>query len=291
MLLLVPALLFTACESDTETPGAGHLRLHITDAPLDAENITGVYITFSEIHYKGHDENWHRFDEFDGPVTINLLDLTRGETDILGFFELEAGTYSQLRFILLATERGQGPPSNPQTYLEFEDGTTTPLFVPSGEQTGYKAIGHFSVPANGHTEVTADFDIRRSVVRAGASGLYLLKPTIRLIVNEEAGRITGEVTSVPENTGIVVYAYESGTYTEEEAAEPEAEQSRFPGAVNTDMVDEEGIYHIDFLAPGSYDLVVASTLDGEFEEVLGIVEGVTVESGQTTVRDIDLEEL
>jgi hypothetical protein len=38
------------------------------------------------------------------------------------------------------------------------------------------------VPVNGTVVVTADFDVRKAVVVAGSS--YILKPTIKLIVND-----------------------------------------------------------------------------------------------------------
>jgi hypothetical protein len=38
------------------------------------------------------------------------------------------------------------------------------------------------VPVNGTVVVTADFDVRKAVVLAGSS--YILKPTIKLIVND-----------------------------------------------------------------------------------------------------------
>lgn len=56
----------------------------------------------------------------------------------------------------------------------------------------------------------------------------------------------------------MVYAYEAGTFTEEEAADPAEEQARFPNAISSDVADDEGYYHLAYLAPGSYDLVVVS---------------------------------
>ena len=72
--------------------------------------------------------------------------------------------------------------TNPGCYIEFADNSTEPLFVPSGGETGYKAVGQFEVPVNGTVEVTADFDVREAVVVAGSR--YILKPTIKLIVND-----------------------------------------------------------------------------------------------------------
>jgi hypothetical protein len=284
--------LFSACEKENNvTDGKGTLKLSITDSPIDTDGITGVYITFIDVMYHTPDDDeWYSFEDFEGPQTYNLLDLTRGETDLLGFFELEPGTYTQLRFMLEAPQMGGGDHSNPGCWLEFEDGTEEPLFVPSGAQSGYKAVGQFTVPANGTISVTADFDVRKSVIKAGNSGKYILKPTIRLIVDDQAGAIAGDVFNIQDDHQIVIYAYEEGTYTEEEAADPEPETPRFPNAVVSDLVDEDGYYFLAFLAPATYDLVIVLNLDDEFDQVLGIAEGIVVESNEVTTADIDLDD-
>jgi len=74
--------------------------------------------------------------------------------------------------------------ANPGCYLKFTDNSTEPLFVPSGGETGYKAIVHFEVPVNGTVEVTADFDARKAVVVSGSS--YILNPTIKLMINDQS---------------------------------------------------------------------------------------------------------
>lgn len=286
---ILPLFIFTACEKEGGTKGT--INLSITDAPIDTDGISGVFITVSGVHYHTSENDWQVFEDFEGPMNFNLLDLQRGNSELLGSFELEAGTYTQLRFMLDAPVFGMGPQSTPGCYLEFEDGSTENLFVPSGSQTGYKAVGQFTVPSNGEVDVTADFDVRKSVVKAGASGMYLLKPTIRLIVDNQAGQIAGGVSHIPDEKGIVIYAYEEGTYEASEADEPAAEEPRFPNAVTSDMVDGEGAYHLAYLAPGTYDLVVVATTEGEFDEVLGIVEDILVESNKTTSVQIDIEEL
>jgi hypothetical protein len=158
--------------------GTGTLKLYLSDAPLDAENITGVHITINEIQYH-LDGQWVTCEEFESPQTYNLLELTGGNSAFLGGFTLPAGNYTQIRFMLDIPEKGS-PPANPGCYIEFADNSTEPLFAPSGGETGYKAIGNFEVTANGTVEVAADFDVRKAVVVAGSS--YMLKPTIKLIV-------------------------------------------------------------------------------------------------------------
>jgi len=159
--------------------GTGTLKLYLSDAPLDAENVAGVYITINEIQYH-RDGQWIRCGEFEGPQTYDLLELTRGNSTLLGELTLPAGNYTQIRFMLDIPEKGSHP-TNPGCYIEFADNSTEPLFAPSGGETGYKATGYFEVTANGTVEVTADFDVRKAVVVAGSS--YILKPTIKLMVS------------------------------------------------------------------------------------------------------------
>ncbi len=166
-----------APEQATKT---GILKLYLSDAPIDALNVTGVYITIDEIQYH-RDGQWITCEDFVGPQTYDLLELTGGNSTLLGELTLPSGNYTQIRLMLDIQEIGP-PPSNPGCYIEFADNSTEPLFVPSGGQTGYKAIGRFTVSINGTVEVTADFDVRKAVVVAGSS--YILKPTIKLIVND-----------------------------------------------------------------------------------------------------------
>ena len=176
--LLEQALLEQALETGT-------LKLYLSDAPMDAENVTGVYITINEIQYH-LDSQWITCEEFEGPQTYDLLELTGGNSTLLGELTLPAGNYTQIRFMLDIPEKGSHP-ANPGCYIEFADNSTEPLFVPSGNETGYKAIGRFEVTVNGTVEVTADFDVRKAVVVAGSS--YILKPTIKLIVNNQSEMI------------------------------------------------------------------------------------------------------
>lgn len=162
-----------------QTPGTGTLELYLSDAPLDDEDVTGVYVTINEIQYH-LDGQWIKCEEFVSPQTYNLLELTGGNLALLGEFTLPAGDYTQIRFMLDIQKKGSQS-TNPGCYIEFADNSTEPLFAPSGGETGYKAIGYFGVPVNGTVEVTADFDVRKAVTVAGSS--YVLKPTIKLIAN------------------------------------------------------------------------------------------------------------
>ncbi len=291
-LLLIPVValfIYTGCEKDGNT---GTVNLSITDAPIDDANVAGIWLTINEIQYHMSDGEWYTFEGFEGPRDFNLLELTNGVAELLGSFEMEAGTYTQLRFMLDAPEMGSSPHNNPGCYIEFTDESTEQLFVPSGHQSGWKAVGAFTVPSNGTVDITADFDARKSVIEAGMTGMYILKPTIRLIVDNQAGMISGGITNIPEGADIVVFAYEDDTYAASEADEPANDTiPRFPNAVTSGIADDEGSYHLVYLSPMTYDLVLTTSVDGEFGDVLGFVEDVVVESKKTTNVPIDISEL
>ncbi|WP_186755635.1 DUF4382 domain-containing protein [Echinicola salinicaeni] len=263
-LLFAVVFGLAACSQDDDMDGEGTVSLSITDAPIDEAGVSAVFVTITGIEYQMSGGSWEAFEEFEGPVTINLLDLQNGASELLGDFNAGAGTYTGLRFLLDAAVQNQNEISNPGCYITFEEAEDQPLFVPSGGQSGYKAIGDFTVPVNGTVGITADFDLRKSVTKAGASGKYLLNPTIRVIVNDQAGEIQGQIENRVEGATYIVYAYEAGTYTEEEAAAPAEGENRFPNAVTSTSVDAEGNYVLAFLAPTEYEIVVVEvTAEGE----------------------------
>ncbi len=182
-LLLVSMVALTGAGCGGEAEATGTLVLNLSDAPKGDAEVVGVYIKIMEIQYH-RDGKWKTIEGFDGPKTYNLTALTGGVSALLGEFELPAGNYTQIRFMLDIRE--QGSSNNTGCYVKFIDETTAPLFCPSGNQTGYKAVGNFTVPENGKVEVTADWDVQKAVVKAGQSGKYILKPTIHLIVTDLA---------------------------------------------------------------------------------------------------------
>ncbi len=306
MALSLLGFVFGCNSAVTSSSDEGTVALYLTDSPVDAETVKGVWITVTDIRYNlSMDEtkdDWQSFSGFQGPQKFDLLDLSGGIVASLGSMSLAAGQYNQIRFMLDAPESNQTNPVSPACYIEFTDGTTKPLFVPSGSDSGFKATGAFEVPINGTVAIVADFDVRKAVVRKG-NGDYLLKPAnaFRLIVGGEAGKIGGTVTNPPAGKDVVIYAYENDTYTTAEAAEPESEAVRFPGAVTSAKVKklEDGTYTyvIAFLAaeidgtPAVYDLVAASyASDGTFEGILttrNSISDVSVSANAKTTLPIE----
>ncbi|MBT8343928.1 MAG: DUF4382 domain-containing protein, partial [Sulfurovum sp.] len=119
----------------TSTSNTGEVFLKLTDAPTDDENVKGVYVTFDALRYQYADSNdsWQDVD-LNESRTINLLDLQDGNTTLLNHVELPAGEIAHVRFVLNTNE----------CYVDLVVGGMQPLEVPSGDQTGFKAIGGFT---------------------------------------------------------------------------------------------------------------------------------------------------
>ena len=307
IMAVVTVLLITGCSI---IGIKGGLTLSLTDSPIDDSRVTGVWITVESIEVNLNEE-WQTIDEF-APTgePVNLLDLTNGVTALLGTdMRIPAGQYNQIRFMLGNSETSGGSPTTGGCYITFDDDTsdddvTDPfaddtyegLFTASGAQSGYKAVGAFRVPINGTVEITADFDVRKAVVETGGSR-YILKPTIKLIVDGEAGQISGTVVEADAPTfvtgtvdTIVIHIYEDDTYaaTELELDATDEEAVLFPTSVASAAPDDDGEYVAAFLAAGTYDLIIAAyDADGEFLGLWGEIPDVEVTEKGTTPVDVD----
>ncbi len=266
----------------SDTADTGVMSLSVTDAPPKlGEDVTEVNIAVIGIEYH-HDGKWVNADNF-VHQTFNLLDLYDGNSLHLGDMILPAGHYTELRFILAAPEKVGDVKSNPDCNITFEDGRSEPLFVPSGGQSGYKAKGAFDITANAKIEIMADFDVQKSIVVAGNSGKYLLKPVIRLIVTELSGDINGTVIDVDEYIhpkSLVVYAYDDDNTYEEGDEKEDEDGIRFSNAISSSDVNmSSGSFTLAFLEEGVYDLVITQYTADLFDHVIGVEEDVVVPIG------------
>jgi len=284
--------MFWGCQVASPT---GTVTLSITDAAVDDPNIDGVWLTIAEVQYNlsGGDSGWQSFGEFLGPPPINLLDYQNGLACLLGSMELESGRYEQIRFLLdIPDEGAKVPPVTPGCWVSFKDGSAQPLFVPSGLQSGYKAVGSFLVPVNGEVKITADFDLHKALRLVANGKRYLLQPTIRLVVEDQAGAIAGAVENLLPDQRVKVFAYADGDYVDTEDDLPLSGDTQFPNAVaGAALCQEEQSYRIAFLAPGVYDLAVATVNPDATLSLNGFVPDLTVQSRQTTWQDIDMTAL
>jgi hypothetical protein len=194
------------------------LRVALTDAPACGYDEVNVTIERVRVHQSStaddNDGGWVDIPVVNGPRKVDLLSLTNGILMELGQTTLTAAFYSQIRLVLASNS--SLPLSNT---VKPTGGVETEMKTPSAQQSGLKLINGFTVAPNTVTDIVLDFDACKSVVKAGNSGMYLLKPVIRMIPRTlTPTAIAGYVqTGV---TGVTVSAQKNGVVMK--ATQPDA---------------------------------------------------------------------
>ena len=272
------ALALTACKSDDDEPGKGELSIAITDAPIDEAE--AVVVQFTGIEIQGQGER-HVFD-FSEAKTIDLLQLTGDESlDLLDDIEMDAGEYQWIRLKVNALQ------GVTDSYIDINS-ARYPLYIPSGSQTGLKLNRPFVVAAGSSTNLTIDFDLRKSVHQPqNNNGDYMLRPTLRLVDNNVVGHIDGIIPADLLNaTGCssssAVYLFEGMD------AEVDDIDGNEPEPVTTSMIElnEFGEYEfeIGFVNEGDYTLAFTCEAGNDDPETDDSISFTTV-NATVTARD------
>jgi len=175
--------------------GAGTLRVLLTDAPSCGYDAVQVTVTRVSVHASSTagDAAPGWTDVAIGPPRrVDLLTLANGVLLELGQVALPSGTYQQIRLVL--ADNASAPLANAVTPA---GGAPVALDTPSAQQSGLKLQANVTVPPGQTMDVVIDFDACRSVVRAGNSGKYLLKPVIAVTPVVSVGSISGVATAAP----------------------------------------------------------------------------------------------
>jgi len=243
-LIVLSIVILSSC---SDNGGTAKIQVALVDAPADYDAVN-IDIEDVQINISA-DENdeggWQSLENAE-PGVYDLLLLTNGEEQFLGEIELPEGKLGQVRLIL-----GDG---NVLTV----DGQETPLTVPSGSQSGLKINVDADIQAGITYKLVLDFDAAKSVVKAGNSGKYNLKPVIRAQMEATTGAIHGTIS--PAETATVVYAIVG-----------EDSVSSYP--------DEEGEFLIRALDAGTYTVSAVPAEESGFTTV--DVEDIVVTIGET----------
>lgn len=260
-LMFSSALVITGCGSSSSGSDTGKLTLGLTDGPV--ENAEQVVVTFNAVELHGAENKTITFDE---PKAINLL-AYQGEDRIVLLDDevLQAGNYQWIR--LAVDEAG--------SYILI-DGQQHPLDIPSGAQTGLKLNRGFTLAADGSTDFTIDFDLRKSVTLSNQG--YKLRPTLRITDNLQSGTISGTVAaSLIEDAscnngdnndqGNAVYLF-SGSDAEPQDIQTNAGDPLASATVVYDSEQQQYRYTLGFVPYGDYSVTFTcnSSLDNADED-------------------------
>jgi hypothetical protein len=197
LIAIALGTLLSACGGSNGGPGTGTLNLEITDSPVDDADAVVVVFTGVEVKPVGGDVM--TFDYCDPAVDVSLckdidLMLLQGgaTTDLLNDEDLPAGEYAWIR-LKVYTDATANDASYIQTTTDSVAGKYN-LSIPSGNETGLKLVSGFTIAQGGIKRLVIDFDLRKSVLAPpGINPLYVLKPTLRLIDQQDSATIVGDV--------------------------------------------------------------------------------------------------
>jgi hypothetical protein len=222
ILIAVSVTIFISCKKNDTNDGTARLQVFLTDDPGDYES---VYIDVKDVQINVTGDSANGWQSLQG-VNANVYDLLRlvnDEDTILADAEIPSGRLHQIRLVL-----------GTENYVKVE-GTSQliKLETPSAEQSGLKLNVQYDVTDERLYMIVLDFDVARSIVKTG-NNKYILKPTIRAILNAVGGTIKGIV--MPADFQTAVYAVQ-GVDT-----------------IATTFTGVNGGYIIKGLPAGSYDV-------------------------------------
>ncbi len=185
LTIVATIFLLSSCNNESDDiPASSRLEVYLTDAPA---NYKAVWIDIQSVEVKasgedtGGNNGWTDVPMF-RPGLYNLLTLRNGQDTILAAVDLPAGKVSQIRLVLGGNNS-----------IEMNDGTKIPLKTPSAQQSGLKLNIHATLEPGIPYALVLDFDAARSIVDAGNSNNYILKPVIRAFAKASGGAIEGVI--------------------------------------------------------------------------------------------------
>lgn len=221
---------------DGTASGSGTLRLALTDAPSCGYDAVYVTIEKVRVHQSSsagdNDGGWSEI-VLNPARRVDLLGLTNGVLMELGQTPLPTGKYTQMRLVLADTSNGQSLANA----VVPTGGAEVALKTPSGQQSGVKTNINIDIAENKMADFVLDFDACKSVVRAGASGQYLLKPVVTVIPRFISG-VQGQMDAAL--AGAQVSLQLNGT------------------VVKATVPDAAGRFLLQPVEPGNYTLVMTA---------------------------------
>ncbi len=259
-------LLMFNCNSDNGSKNdTAKVQLKLVDEPGD---YLEVNIEIIDIQYKSSDdeENWVSFNPEGGyPINVDITELIAGNSLLLTDEVVPVGILKQVRLVLS---------DNNTLKIEGED-DLIPLETPSAEKSGLKLNLNEELESGFVYSFILDWNVQKSIVKAGNSGKYILKPVIKVNVEVNSGSISGKVVEIIEEVETPVGNQVVEVYTTDDVL------------VKDTLTDENGDFVIQGLEAGNYILKISREgyLEYVSEEV--IVTVGNIEPAETIVLELE----
>lgn len=276
--------------------GDGSLSVYLTDAPGDVQD---VWVQVNDVQLVGQGQPISLLDE--ATDLINLLDLQDEAIALAEDVEVEAGNYTQVRFILggavLESTDGGVYTFGGAEHPDGLDATGT-LMCPSCPQTGIKVRlpGGVTIEEGENAGLLMDFDVSQSFGRrAGASGMWVMHPVILGAAADPGSIEGGEVESTISGT----VGLDTDVTVPTCGGEERTLEEFVPLATATTLTDEDGEalsfsgetdgdgeFEIEVLGADTYDLGFKTETVFESEK---LVWDATVDPDEVTVEADDAD--
>jgi hypothetical protein len=238
---------------------AATVKFLLTDAP--DPTIDSAIVTISGVTV--HGTGGGHYSVMDGSVTLDLLDLQNGVTELLGEITLEPNKYTQIRM-------------NVDSGEVVSDGTTYPVEVSSGN---IKLNSNIDVCSGGDIEIVIDFDAAKSLSYNKGQDLFKMRPVVKVesvtsvCPDDTSGDDTGTDDDTDDNATETDVPYD-GTLGWFSLVVPTVDAEAFSsltGLINDLQVHDQGIGQVKtFTEDYTVDLLEADRLvtDPDTEEDL-----------------------
>ncbi|HEY9169658.1 MAG TPA: DUF4382 domain-containing protein [Lutibacter sp.] len=266
---MVGMLGFQSCNNDDDSSNTARIQLKLVDAPGD---YLEVNVVIKDIQYNNSESEtgWASFGKpEDYPIHVDLTTLIAGNSLLLADQIIPSGMLKQIRLVL-----GDG------NTLKIEgQADMMALNTPSAMQSGLKLKMNTTLEPGFSYTFILDWDVQKSVVMAGNSGMYNLKPVIRVNAEVNSGAIAGNLTGEVLIDGLSVFNpivnASIEVYTDTEV---------YITQTNTNA---EGDFLIQGLAAGNYKLkIVNQSAYDDYESPLITVTVGTVKTIEPIVLGI-----
>jgi hypothetical protein len=167
---------------------SGTVAMSVTDAkPLLPENVTNLFVEFSEVWVHKSGGGWIELDLVESPYVIDLLQFQdTNTTELVPPAKLESGKYTQVRIAVTSAT------------MRFDEGGTTQDRIVEIPSENLKTNKNFTVQVTegSAVDIVIHFDLSMSVEVSGPDSdpTYKLKPVLHLFDDPfEASTIDGSI--------------------------------------------------------------------------------------------------
>ncbi|MCA0932609.1 DUF4382 domain-containing protein [Lutimonas saemankumensis] len=246
--------------SDDNPENTSRVQLKLIDAPGDYQEVN---VEIIDVLYNSteDDEGWKSITEDDfSPIIVDLTELIAGNELLLSDVIIPSGMLQQIRLVL----------GDNNTLVVEGEANPINLDTPSGQQSGLKLKTNTELEPGYSYTFILDWDVQKSVVKAGNSGKYNLKPVIRVNTEVNSGSIRGKVVGKPiegdnlvdaipiEGASVTVYTMDNVEITET-------------------ATNSEGNFIVRGLDPGEYKIKIE-----DFNYIIYESQTIEVVAGETT---------